>query len=102
MGYTKVCNDPQPPTATHNHLQALTITQKTTHNYPKVNQKFQNLLQLCYCTLDFNTETDVGFDSDMKQWLCIHVCVSVSVCIYFISHYIYYFLVKLIVCFCKH
>ena len=81
MGYTKVCNDPQPPTVTHNHLQPLTITQKTTHNYPKVNQKFQNLLQLCYCTLDFNTETDVGFDSDMKQWY-VYIYVCVCLCVY--------------------
>ena len=89
----KVLNHPQPPT----------ITQKTTHNYPqsstitqKLPQKTQNLSQLCYYTLDVSTETDADFDSDMKQWY-IYLCMSV--CIYFISYYIYYFLFRLIVYF---
>ena len=81
----------------------------TTHNHPKVSTATQQLpkkaktchKQVCYCTLDVNTETDVGFDTDMKQrYAYMRACMSV--CIYFISHYIYYFLVKLIACSFKH
>ena len=50
-GYTKVSNHLQPSTTT----QKLPQKAKTCHK------------QLCYCTLDFNTEIDVDFDSDMKQ-----------------------------------
>ena len=38
LGYTKVCNHPQPPTNTHSHKQPSTTTKKpptTTCNYPK-------------------------------------------------------------------
>ena len=104
---TTIQNHPQPSTTTHNHPQPFTTTQKLTHNQPQPFTTTQKLpekakichKQLCYCTLDANTEADVDFDSDMKQWY-IYMCVSV--CIYFISHYIYYFLVRLIVCFCQH
>ena len=96
---TTIHNYPQPPTTTHNHLQLSTTTQKTTtttqknhpqppitiHNDPTVIQKSQNLSQaaIWYCTSDVNTETDVGFDSDMKQWY-IWMRACVTVCIYFI------------------
>ena len=98
MGCTKVCNHPQPPTTTHNHLQSSTIIHNhsqpltTTHNhpepptaiqnYPKGTQKSQNLppTAICYCTLDANIETDVGFDSSIKQWY-IYMFACVSVCI---------------------
>ena len=44
MGYTKVCNQPQPPTTIHNH--------------PKITQKSHNLLQtVMLLHLDVNTET---------------------------------------------
>ena len=50
----------------HNHLQppkkSLTTTQKL-HKKAKTYHK-----QLCYGILDVNTETDVDFNSDMKQW----------------------------------
>ena len=118
MGYTIYAtthNNPQPPTTSQSYPEPPTTTQKTTHNppenhpqlpttihkYPKVTQKSQNLSQLCYCTLDVNTETDVAFDSDMKQWY-IYMCACVSVCIYFLRHYIYYFFVRMIACFCQH
>ena len=116
------------PKTIHNHPQP----SKTTHNYPQPSTTTQKLpkkaktchKQLCYRTLDVNTETNVDFDSDMKQWyiymfVCVFVCVSVclcvcvsvclcvcvsvclcvcvSVCICFISHCIYYFLVRLII-----
>ena len=32
MGYTKVCNQPQPSTTTHNHPQPATTTQKLPKN----------------------------------------------------------------------
>ena len=55
----KVCNHPHPPKTTHNHPNI--------HNHPKVTKKFKTChKQFCYCTLDVNTETDLGFDSDMK------------------------------------
>ena len=121
-------NHPQPsttiqdfskrPTATHNHPQPPTTIQKSTHkhpqnhhNNPKLSTTTQKLpkkaktcqKQLCSFTLDVDTETDVAFDNDMKQWyICMYVCVCMCVSLYFISHYTYYFLVKLIVCFCQH
>ena len=56
MGYTKVCNQPQPATNTHNH--------------PKITQKSHNLLQtVMLLHLDVNTETEVDFDSGMKQYI---------------------------------
>ena len=77
MGYTKVCNHPQAPTNIHNHLKVVKKA-KTYHKH------------VCYCTLDVNTETDVGFDTNMKQrYAYMRACMSV--CIYFISRYIYYF-----------
>ena len=112
LSYTKVCNHPQPSTNIHNHPQPSTTIHNhqqpptTIHNHPQpptkpptTTQKLPKkaktfLIQLFYGTLDVNTETDVDFASDMKQWY-IHVCVSVCIC--FISHCIYYFLVRLIV-----
>ena len=108
-GYTKACNHPQPSATTHNHSQPSTKKPPTaTYNHPEPFKTTQKLpkkaetcyKQLCYCTLDVNTETDVDLDSDMKQWY-IYMCVYVSVCRYFISHHIYYALVRLIVCFCQ-
>ena len=93
--YATTHNHPQPPTTIHNHSQTFTTTHNnpklptTIHNHPhppknhpKVTQKpFHE--QLCYCTLDVNTETDVDFDSNMKQWnTCICVCLCVYVCVY--------------------
>ena len=75
---TTIHNHPQPPTITHSHPQPPknppTTTQKTTHNYSELSTTTQKLpkkaenchKQLRYWTLDVNTETDVGFDSDMK------------------------------------
>ena len=65
----------QPPTAIHNHPQSSTTTQKL-HKKAKTYHK-----QLCYGTLDVNPETDVDFDSDMKQCY-IYMCVCVPVCMY--------------------
>ena len=53
----------QPPTAT----QKLPKVAKTCHKH------------LCYCTLDVNTETDVDFGTDMKQW---YIYMSVYLCVY--------------------
>ena len=84
---TIIHNHPQPlkkpPTTIHNHLQPSTKPPRTTQNRlqsPKSYPKNQNLSQtvICYCTLDANTETDVGFDSNMKQWY-IYICACVSV-----------------------
>ena len=87
----------KPPTTARNHLESSTtnlIHPKNHPQSPKATQKLPKKAktchnQLCYCTLDVTTETDVVFD-------------NVSVCIYLIIHYIYYFLVKSIVCFCHH
>ena len=110
---TTIHNPQQPPKAIQNHPQPPkkppTIPQKTTHNYPQPSTSTQKLpkkaktchKQLCYCTLDVNTEIDVAFDSDMKQWY-IYMCACVSVCIYFPRHYIYYFFVRMIACFFQH
>ena len=74
---TTICNQPQPATTIHNHPQPSTTIHnhpkqpKTTHNHPtqKLPKKAKSChKQLCYCTLDVNTETDVDFHSDMKQW----------------------------------
>ena len=73
---------PQLPINTHNHLQLSTTTQKL----PKKAKTCQ--IQLFTCTLEVDSETDVGFDSDIKQWY-IYILVCVSVCIYFIKNYIY-------------
>ena len=118
-------NYPQPPkkpsTTTQKHPQR----SATNHNHPKTTQKLPKKPKIChihlfYCTLDVNIETDVDFHSDMKQWyiygvfVCVCVCVClcacvpvclcacVPVCIYFIRHYIYYFFIRLIVCFCQY
>ena len=61
---TTIHNHPQPPTTTHNHPQPST----TTHNHPKITQKSHDLLQtVMLLHLDVNTETEVDFDSGMKQ-----------------------------------
>ena len=99
LGYTKVCNHPQPPTTIHNHLKLHPQPPpKTTYNYPQPSTTTQKLpkkaktchKQLCYFTLDVNTETDVGFGSDMKQWY-IYMCVCVCVYILFKSLYLLFF-----------
>ena len=54
---------------THTRLKPPTTTQKLPKN-SKLATKF------CYCTLDVNTETDLGFDSDVKQWY-IYMCVYI-------------------------
>ena len=96
LKYATTRNHPQPPKkTTHYHPQPSTTTQKL----PKKAKTCHK--QLRYCTLDINTETDVDFDSDMKQGY-IYMCVCVSVPLCFIRHYIYYFLIRLIVCFCQH
>ena len=66
-----------PPSATtQNHQKPSTTTQKTFHNHPQPSATTKNIPKnaitctnsyLSYCTLDVNTETDVDFDSDMKQ-----------------------------------
>ena len=100
-------NDPQPPTTTKKTVCNHPKTPRTIYNHPQPPTTTQKLppknktchMQLFYCTLDVNTETEVDFDTDMKQWY-IYMCVYV--CIYFISHYIYYVFVRLIVCFCQY
>ena len=56
MGYTKLCNHPQPATTIRNH--------------PKMTQRSQNLLQtVMLLHLDANTETEVDFGSGTKQYI---------------------------------
>ena len=113
---TTISNHPQLPTTAHNYPQTPKHAHKTTHNYLqpstttiKLPKKAKTChKQLCYCTLDVNTEKDVGFDSDIKQWyiykcvsVCVCVCLCVFVCIYFIKH-IYYFSIRLIGCICQY
>ena len=64
---------------THNHPQLPKKTTQKLHQKAKTYHK-----QLCYGTLDVNAETDVDFDSDMKQWYIL-MCAWVCVCIYFLS-----------------
>ena len=79
LKYATTHNHPQPPKIIHNHPQPST----TTHNHPKNHPQPPKIAktchkQLCYRTLDVNTETDVDFDSDMKQWytyMCVCLCV---------------------------
>ena len=93
-GYTKVCSHPHPPTTTRNHPQPATTSHNqqqpatttqnhpqpsttthnclqpttTNHSHPKITQKTQNLSQaVTLLHLDVNTETEVDFDSEMKQ-----------------------------------
>ena len=81
-------NHPQLPTTTHihNHPQPPKTTQKTIHNHPQssiVTQKLPKKAKtfhkhLCYSTLDASTETDVDFDSNMKQWYTyMYLCMCV-------------------------
>ena len=107
MGYTKVCNHPQPSTTTHNihnqsqpftithnHPQTTTTTHnhpqppttihnhpqpsKTIHNNPKITQKSHNLLQtVMLLLLDVNTETEVAFDGGMKQYIYIYIHIYI-------------------------
>ena len=56
---TTTHNHPQPPTTAHNHPQPPTITQKS-HNFLQT----EMLLHL-----DVNAETEVDFDSGMKQYI---------------------------------
>ena len=75
---TTIQNHPQPPTITQKAIQNHPQPSKTAHNYPQPSTTTHNYLkttqkiktchkQLCYCTLDVNTKTDIDFDSDMKQ-----------------------------------
>ena len=82
MSNTKVCNYPQPFVTTRNHSKPPTIienrsqTSTTPHNHPQTSTTTQKLPKkaetcqklLCCFTVDVNTETDVGSDSDMKHW----------------------------------
>ena len=72
---TTICNHPQPFITTHNYRKPLTNihnphnhpqTSTTTQKLPKKAETCQKLL--CCFTVDVNTETDVGSDSDMKHW----------------------------------
>ena len=90
LKYATIHNHPQPSTTTYNHLKLHPQPPpKTTFNYPQSSTITQKLpkkpktchKQWCYFTLDVNTETDVGFGSDMKQW-CIYMCVCVCVFIF--------------------
>ena len=99
-------NYPQLSTTTHNHPQSSTTIHNhpknhhnhpkkpptTTHNHPQRPNSYpkkSKLVTSSYMVLisevhsDVNTETDVGFDSDMKQWY-IWMRACVTVCIYFI------------------
>ena len=69
-------NHPQPSRTTHNHPQSRTISYnhlespKISHSHPKTTQKSQNLSQLVMLLqLDVNTETNVDFKSEMKQYM---------------------------------
>ena len=80
LNYELGYNHPQPPTTTHNHSQSSTTTLNhpktptTIYNQPQPPTTTQKLpqkpktchIQLFYCTLDVNTETDIDFDNDMK------------------------------------
>ena len=95
--FTTTCKYPQPPTIIQNYQQPPTTIHNylqlpiTIHNYPQPPKKPSTTTQklpkkaktchkqLCYCILDVNTEADVGFDSDMKQW---YVHVRVCLCVY--------------------
>ena len=77
MGCTKVCNQPQPFTTTYDHPQPPKKTPTTTQKLHKKAKTYHK--QLCYGTLDVNPETDVDFDSDMKQW---HIYMCVCLCAY--------------------
>ena len=73
LGYTKVCNHPEPPTTT----QKLLKKAQTCHK------------QLRYCSLDTNIGTD--FDCDMKQCINIHACLCICVCILYESLYLLFY-----------
>ena len=64
MGYTKVCNHPQPPTTIRHQLP----------KHPKTYHK-----QLCYCILDINTETDADFGTDMKHCIYIYIYIYIYI-----------------------
>ena len=97
LKYATTHNYPRQSTTTHNHLKNHPQPSTTTQKLPKKAKTCHK--QLCYCTLDVNTETDVGFDSDMKQWY-IYMCVCVYVCILYKSLYLLFF--WLADCFCQH
>ena len=93
---------PQPPKTIYNYPQPPQKLPSTIHNHPEVTPKNSKLVTNSYVTA---LKMLI-----LKQTLAliviwnngIYTCVCVSVCIYFISHYIYYFLVKVIVSFCQH
>ena len=61
---TTIHNEPQQPTTTHNHPQLPTAI----HNHPKITEKSHNFLQtVMLLHLDVDTETEVDFNSGMKQ-----------------------------------
>ena len=56
----------QPATTSHNNPQPPT----TIHNHSKITQKSHNLLQtVMLLHLDVNIETEVDFQSGMKQYI---------------------------------
>ena len=67
---TTIYNRPQPP---KKPPQPSTTTQVSPKNAKTCHK------QLCYCILDVNTETDIGFDSDIKQW---YIYMRMCVCAY--------------------
>ena len=96
LKYATTHHHPQPSTSTWNHPQPLTTINNhpkpstIIHNYPKNSlsyPKSPNIYpkkpktchkQLCYYTLDVNTEKDIDFDSDIKQWyICMCVCLDI-------------------------
>ena len=74
LKYATSHNHPQPATTSHNQPQLPTTIYNqpqpatTSHNHQKITQKSHNLLQIVMLLhLDVNTETEVDFDSGMKQ-----------------------------------
>ena len=78
---TTINNHPELPTTTYNHPQPPKKRPTSTQKLPKKAKRCHK--QLRYSTSDVNTETDVDFET------MVYIHVYVSVCIYFISHYIY-------------
>ena len=81
LGYTKVCNHPQLPTTTHNHPQT---PQKTAHNYPQPPTTIQNHP---LPPKNYSKKPKVALNSYVTA-----VQMLILKQIYFIPHYIYYFL----------
>ena len=96
---------PQRPTTTHKHPQPSTTTQKTTHNHPQPPKNY--LKKQRFVT---NSDVPPQWCSYWKRrWVLIvirnngiYTCVCVCVRIYLTSHYIDFFLFRLVICFCQH